>query len=472
MARVLFISLKFPPNADIGAKRPLRMVRRLPRFGWTPTVLTLPVGSPGQHDPGLVELVPQDLRVERTYADGPVFRVIDRIRHAWARDVGRSTGRAEGNGRLRRALIYGAENVAEGLVVTDEWLPFVPSGAAAALRILSRGGHAAIYVCGDPSSSYLAAWIAHRRTGLPLVLDLRDPWTLDPTIRALKYPHARAVEELLESRIFADAAAVILNTRRALEAYERLYPWLDRSRLHVIHNAFDPELVRDEETDPDPVFTVMHFGHYHRFRSARVFLDGLKMFMQREGVRVRFVNHGEFVPDDLEHARRIGLGSVVEVRPPVGFRDSPRVLRRARVLLLEQRNGASLQVPGKFYDYLFAGRPVISLSRNPELEEMIARTRCGWSVDPDDPRAVADALSRARALDPERFRQGLDREQMTPYTGEDTARRLARVLDGVTCKFPACMYTPGRGVEHEGELHRGRGRSRCFVRRKHVHARG
>jgi hypothetical protein len=292
----------------------------------------------------------------------------------------------------------------------------------------------AVYVCGDPNSPYIAGWLLSRATGLPLVLDMRDPWTLDPTVRALKYPHTRHLETMLERRVFADADAVILNTRRTRDAYTRRYPELDPSRLHVIHNAFDHELVHDEHVESDARFTVAHFGHYHRLRSARVFLDGLKLFMEREGLDpsgVRFVNYGEFIPSDLAHARSIGLGDVVQVRPPVSFRDSPRVLRRARVLLLEQRNAQTLQVPGKLYDYMLAERPVLSLSLNPELIEMIESTRCGLNADPESPDRVAETLSHLYTLDLTGFRAGLRRDAMVPYTGEDTARRLASVLDGV-----------------------------------------
>ena len=439
MRDVLFITLKFPPNADIGAKRPLRMVRRLPRHGWRPTVLTLPVGEPGENDPALLDLVPGDLRIERTYAGGPVFRVIDGVKRAWARDVGRSLsgGRPAAPGRwtkARRALIYRAENVVQGLTVLDEWSLFLPRGTLQALRMLRGGRFEVVYVCGDPNSPYVAGWIASRRSGLPLVLDMRDPWTQDPTIKALKYAHTHRIEVEIERRIFRDAAAIVLNTRRARDRYLDFYPWLDAGKVHVIHNAFDEELVDDVEVEPDARFTIAHFGHYHRLRSARVFLDGLRLFMDGAGLGeedVRFVNYGEFIPADLEYAGSIGLGNVVEVRPPMPFRGSPAALRRARVLLIEQRNPASVQIPGKLYDYFLASRPVLSLSLNPELVKLIEETRSGWSVDPEDPAAVAQALERARATDLGEWLKGLNREAMVPYSGEDTARRLAAILDGV-----------------------------------------
>ncbi len=441
MKEVFFITLKFPPSSDIGAKRPLRMVRRLPRHGWKPYVFTNPEGN-AQPDPALMQLVPPDIEVDRRYSRGPYFRLVDGMKAAWARDVGRDIGTPQKVStapetrltRLRRRVIYRAENVAQAMNVTDEWWPFLPDAFLTAYRAMRERDFRAIYVCGDPNSPYIMGHALSRATGLPLVIDMRDPWTLDPTIRALKYPHTRYIETKLESRVFGRASAIILNTRRAREAYERHYPWLDPGKLHVIHNAFDPELVDDVHPDPAPVFTIAHFGHYHRLRSARVFLTGLELFMKASGLGpggVRFVNYGEFIPDDLAFARSKGLGDVVDLLPPIAFRDSPRALRSAHVLLVEQRNALAVQVPGKFYDYLFAERPVLSLSVNPELVSMIESTRCGVNVDPEDPQAVASALARLHATDLASFRAGLDRDAMVPYSGEDTARRLAAILDAV-----------------------------------------
>jgi hypothetical protein len=39
MPTVLLITPYFPPMSVVGAKRPLNLVRHLPRFGWQPVVL-------------------------------------------------------------------------------------------------------------------------------------------------------------------------------------------------------------------------------------------------------------------------------------------------------------------------------------------------------------------------------------------------------------------------------------------------
>jgi glycosyltransferase involved in cell wall biosynthesis len=383
--------------------------------------------------------------IDRSYARGVAYAAIDAAKSWWSRDVGRVVGaaapppRTSRWARARRDVIYRLEDLAEGLTVTDEWLAFVPAGVRAGLRALAAAPHDVIYVCGDPNSAYLTGWILARRTGLPLVLDMRDPWTLDPTIRKLKRRGTLRIEEALERRIFRDAARIVLNTERARAQHVAAFPSLPAARFACVHNAFDAELVsplRERPAGGAPL-TVAHFGNYHRLRSARVFLDGLARIA---AVRpVRFVNHGEFRPDDLAHARALGLGDAVELGGYVPYADGPRALSRAHVLLLKQRNDESVQIPGKFYDYLLARRPILSLSRNPELAAALSATGAGFEVDPSSPAAVAEGLARLGAEDLDRFEARFDGGAAARFSAETTTAAMAAILDDAR-----------RGARHSG----------------------
>ena len=51
MKKVLFITYYFPPLPDIGAQRPYRLVKYLPKYGWEPIVLTAKL--PGKPPEGI-----------------------------------------------------------------------------------------------------------------------------------------------------------------------------------------------------------------------------------------------------------------------------------------------------------------------------------------------------------------------------------------------------------------------------------
>jgi hypothetical protein len=64
MPSVLVIAPYFAPMSVVGAKRPLMLVRHLPRFGWNPVVLTAPPGLENI-DPSLSAAIPAGVPVVR-----------------------------------------------------------------------------------------------------------------------------------------------------------------------------------------------------------------------------------------------------------------------------------------------------------------------------------------------------------------------------------------------------------------------
>jgi glycosyltransferase involved in cell wall biosynthesis len=161
---------------------------------------------------------------------------------------------------------------------------------------------------------------------------------------------------------------------------------------------------------------------------------------------VRFVNYGEVRPDDLALAARLDLATSIELPGYVHYADAARVLSRAHVLLLEQRNDESVQIPGKLYDYLLARRPILSLSRNPELAEVLAATQAGEEVDPSSPTAVAQALLRLAATNLDAFEARLDAGAVRRFSAAETTRALGEVLDDVSGR-----HRPGAAHEAGGE---------------------
>ena len=92
-------------------------------------------------------------------------------------------------------------------------------------------------------------------------------------------------------------------------------------------------------------------------------------------------------------------------------------------------------VPGKLFEYLAAGRPIIVLGDRNEAARIVLETNTGVAVPPDDPVAIADAVRRAasgelaRAYAPrglEQYTYPAPAEKMAEVVEEAIARRAAR----------------------------------------------
>ena len=103
------------------------------------------------------------------------------------------------------------------------WLPWA---FPAALRELQRRPIKAIYATGDPFSSHILGAILKAKTKLPLVLDYRDEWTLDPVYLANQSRH-RAWFQFIERR----------QQRYVIGKAERVMVVTDRRATHLLRNT-------------------------------------------------------------------------------------------------------------------------------------------------------------------------------------------------------------------------------------------
>ena len=117
--------------------------------------------------------------------------------------------------------------------------------------------------------------------------------------------------------------------------------------------------------------------------------------------------------------------------------DSVRQLFQSDALLMivDDFPGNEEIVPGKVYEYIGAGKPIIALAPEGAVAEVIRETGSGRICRSDDVKAVADiiALYYAHWID---GTIGLeqDRTMVRQFERREVTRRLAALLDDVTDK--------------------------------------
>ncbi len=140
---------------------------------------------------------------------------------------------------------------------------------------------------------------------------------------------------------------------------------------------------------------------------------------------LRFVHAGLLTSEDRRLIDRTGASELVQ---PVGLLDRPNALalqRSADVLVLITSRNSS-EAPGKLFEYLAAGRPILALAQGNEAARIVRETRTGVAVPPDDLDAIADALRGAARGDLAReyAPQGIER-----YAYPRLAQEAAQVIE-------------------------------------------
>ncbi|MDH3725074.1 MAG: glycosyltransferase family 4 protein, partial [Thermoleophilia bacterium] len=156
----------------------------------------------------------------------------------------------------------------------------------------------------------------------------------------------------------------------------------------------------------------------------------------RDGPGVSFVLVGGGDQKDrlVEDAERRGLGNVQFI-DAVPKREVPSWLARADACLLPYQDvplfaGA---LPNKTFDYLGAGKPIVAAAPDGELTRLVREVDCGIAIAPEDPQAMADAVTRL-AADPAQARamgeRGM-RHAREHYDRAKLAQRFVAVVESV-----------------------------------------
>jgi glycosyltransferase involved in cell wall biosynthesis len=421
----LLISPAFAPQTSVGAFRWVKLARHLPRHGFRVAVLsgTFPED---QRDDGLLAALPPEVEVFDEYLDPVVL----------------AAGAALRALRARAPLPAGRAGPLVGLrpfqALTDRWIAHAPRGARAAVALARRTGAQAVVVSAGPYSACPVGLHVKRALGVPLVLDMRDPYSLHETGNGppsgLAERARRAIVPRLERRWLEGADHVILNTRAALEAYRARFPELS-SKSSFVRNHFDLALYSQApEPEPPRRFVVLHLGTIREEVSADQIGAALRRFIDRERLApgdVVFRQIGRMSDHDRGCFERMGLTPYVEALPLVPHRGVLGELRRAHVLLAMFSPHVVLRISAKTYDYIASGMPVVSVTANREVDELLSYRGDNARVAPDDIDGIAAALARHLA----RFREtGALPVPATPpaeLSSEAAAASVAEILDRV-----------------------------------------
>jgi glycosyltransferase involved in cell wall biosynthesis len=427
----LYISPFFPPMTRVGALRPLKFARHLPDFGWSPVVLCQEA-EPGQADPRLAAAAPASTVVIPGYSRRRASAASTAPPVTPAVADTRAESPASGAGSRSR-LPWQAEDI-NPLGAHAFGIPHALRAARAALA--AHPGCEAIMVNADPYAAMLVGARLARETGLPLIQDLRDPWSVCELRRPLRPKPMRALVDTLERRAVEAAAAVILNTRTAQADYRRHYADLPSARFHAIPNHTDVDLLALDPPPPGSAFdrfTILFLGNFRRFVEGAVVLEALAR-VRDAGVgadRLQLVVTGTIPAELWARAAQEGVRELVQAHPFVPYLDVGEIMARAD-LLLSFSHATAQRIPAKVYDYLISDRPLLVLADNPELRELVERAGGASVHGLAEVDAIAAAILAAHGA-------GRHQQIARAEVGIDSrtaSRTLAAILDRAVAEAP------------------------------------
>jgi hypothetical protein len=284
--------------------------------------------------------------------------------------------------------------------------------------------HRAVITTGPPHMAHEAGRIIAEKTGLPLIVDLRDPWSLQTVDRGLpEYLASPAWIELAkryENPIIASAALVAVNTDAFASAMVQTYP--DRARhIVTVMNGADEDPI--PPSSHDEVFRLRFAGSIYDVSAPAVLLQAAEQVIRTlsltpQQFSIEFLmdqSHYEGVPVDLI-ARRTGVEPFVTMQPLRPRAEALEFLAGA-TMLVSLRQYSPMAIPAKLFEYVRMGAWLLVMAEKDSAAELMLRGTRAEIVEPGNVAETAAAIRRCY----EAFRAG---ERPVPVAKErDFSRR-------------------------------------------------
>src|SRR5262249_41329571 len=183
----------------------------------------------------------------------------------------------------------------------------------------------------------------------------------------------------------------------------RLYPAVPPRKFVTIPNGFDEAEWGRLSPGPsaDSTFLIVYAGELYLgrnplplFRAVRRLID--THAIERSKVRIELIGWCDVAEGRpvAEMVAEQGLEDCVHIRGPLSRRDTLSRLTQSQVLLLLAERWTA-QIPGKTYEYLRSGRPILALTAEGAVADLLRRTGGSWVVDPSDTDGIAAAVREA-----------------------------------------------------------------------------
>ena len=425
---LLFISRTFPPLAGVGSLRTAGFVRLLPEFGWIPMVITLSPRSLSTPflDQSLDSYVPTSTRCVRV-RDIP-FEIGQWGRHIFFSTMSKIRSTAASSSYMD--TIGNRKGTLPGSIARLFSLPDLHLGWAVGVMFRAREFISkcdAVYSCGLPLGSHLAAVLLSRQYGKPLLCDFRDPY-IWPGVRKFSTRNHEKLGALLEKWIVCSADAIVTIGSRFQEEFATRYPFA-RNKLFTVMNGYDGKLSELKISRPGAL-RILHAGNLQSDTSLKLLLDACTTAI-KDGDRIEIELLGSLDVKQLDLVVRSPIRKQIILTGRVTQQEVFSRMLKADVLFLESCGPiAQIAIRAKVFEYIRARRTILAITdKESALEELLVNRHLGYTCPPGDLVHLTSILRNIARAKLKRSMIMPDDIDYSLFSRRSSTARLASILD-------------------------------------------
>lgn len=432
--KVLIIAYYWPPSGGSGVQRWLKFVKYLPQYGWLPYVFTPENPAFAVRDESLLKDIPPEAEVIHFPIWEPyeAFLKLSGVMGGKAKAVSPTemvSAKNKKNSLFQRLSTW----VRGNLFIPDPRRFWVKPSVAFLEDFIRENGIKNIITTGPPHSMHLIGLRLKKKIpSINWLADFRDPWSqwgLLDSLRAGAF--ARSRHKRLEKKVLSTADTVTTIT----PFYVRQFQSLGQRPVALLTNGYDEDDFKGIVHRRPEKFLIRHIGIVNEKCDPRSFLLVLKeMIMEDDdfahNVKLEFIGevHPQiraFIQDDKNlSAAAIFTGNLPHKQLITLYGESSLLL-----LVLHGYKDAEGYMPGKLFEYLATGLPVLGVGPvRGDAGQLLNETGSGRMIAADDKNGMKDFIRKHF----EQWKQGeqvIHRATVSAYSRRERTRALTELLE-------------------------------------------
>lgn len=467
--KVLIIAYLFPPIGGGGIQRPLKMAKYLGQFDWDVHVLTVEPTYHPTNDPSLLEQIPQEVTVHRckepqlwqlgrktvkSSGSGNEDKIDQSDKTA---DVVRASAKPSMLTSIKRRMISLLKTIKNTINIPDDHALWYPRASRQAVRIIEEHDIDIIMSTSGPYTNHLIGRYAKKKTGKVWIADFRDPWTEN-----MHRPSARwrqSLERTMEESVVTQCDCLLTVTHSFANNFRHLYGERIR-QIEVIHNGFDQEdydhlagiieARRNRQGGDDDKWRLVYTGIFYNKRNPRLLLQAIAALIAegklvKEDIVLQFAGIFDYPGnyDNISCVQQLDLMDNVEIAGHLPHKQALELMANADVLMLinDTHPDSGDYIPGKLYEYMAIGHPILALSLPGESTQIITANGLGEIAHPNNLEEIKVAVLKMyrQWKEPAQVSSPVARlPQVIPliYARKEQARILAQLMNELTTASP------------------------------------
>ena len=372
--KVLIITYYWPPAGGPGVQRWLKFVKFLPKYGIQPIVYIPDNPTYPIIDNDLLKEVSDSAVILRSKIFEPYQLASFFSKNKTKKISSGIIPNTKKQSVLDKVFLW----IRGNLFIPDARVFWVKPSVSYLEKYIVENNIDTIITSGPPHSLHLIGLNLKKRLDVKWFADFRDPWTTIGYHKSLRLSnYAAAKHKQLEQEVMQTADEIIVTSKTTKTEFQAI---TDKP-ITVITNGYDTASVPAQQLDTN--FTLAHIGSFLSERNPQILWTALQELLIeipsfKANLEIKLI--GAISQEVLTSINEYALDSYLNNLGYVSHSEAIAHQKKSQVLLLIEIDSEDTRsiIPGKLFEYMVSGRPVIAIGpKNSDFAEIITETNSG-----------------------------------------------------------------------------------------------